>query len=75
VINYKKGDIKRIIMANDTLCIIAFLVHSILFAVALFFAFVNPSLLNNQNYMEILYVLLSTLLIHGGYHLGKNSRG
>jgi len=61
-------------MADSTLCIIAFLVHSVLFAVALFFAFVNPSLLNNQNYMEILYILLSSLLIHGGYHLGRNSR-
>jgi len=61
-------------MANCKLDIIAFLVHSILFAVALFFVFVNPSLLDNQNYMNILYILLSTLLIHGGYHLGRNSR-
>jgi len=74
MIKYKKGNIKGIIMANSTLCIIAFLVHSVLFAIALFFAFVNPSLLNNQNYMEILFILLSTLLVHGGYHMGKNSR-
>jgi len=74
MIKYKIRNIKGVIMANNTLCIIAFLVHSILFAVALFFAFVNPSLLNNQNYMNILYVLLSTLLIHGGYHLGRNGR-
>jgi len=74
VINYKKGNIKEIIMANSTLCIIAFLVHSVLFAVALFFAFINPSLLKCENYMYILYVLLSTLLVHSGYHLGRNSR-
>jgi uncharacterized membrane protein len=61
-------------MTDGTICIIAFLVHSVLFAVALFFIFVNPSLLDNQNYMNIVYILLSTLLIHGGYHLGKNSK-
>ncbi len=61
-------------MANCTLCITAFLVHSVLFAIALFFVFVNPSLLKCENYMYILYVLLSTLLVHGGYHMGRNSR-
>ncbi len=60
-------------MANETLTIIAFLVHSVLFAVFLFLAVVNPELFKCQNYMNILYILLSTLLIHGGYNLGKKS--
>lgn len=60
-------------MNNETLSIIAFLVHSVLFAVFLFLAVVNPELLKCPNYMNIIYILLSTLLIHGGYNLGKKS--
>jgi len=60
-------------MSDQTLNIIAFLVHSVLFAVFLFLAVVNPELFKCQNFMNILYILLSTLLIHGGYNLGKKS--
>ena len=60
-------------MTDQTFNIIAFLIHSILFAVFLFLAVVNPELFKCQNYMNILYILLSTLLIHGGYQLGKKS--
>jgi len=63
-------------MADQTLTIIAFLIHSVLFAIFLFLAVINPQLFKCQNYMNILYILLSTLLIHGGYHLGnqRNSK-
>jgi hypothetical protein len=60
-------------MTNETLTIIAFLIHSVLFAVFLFLAVINPELFKCQNYMNILYILLSTLLIHSGYNLGKKS--
>jgi len=60
-------------MADQTFNIIAFLIHSVLFAVFLFLAVINPELFKCQNYMNILYILLSTLLIHGGYQLGKKS--
>jgi len=59
--------------SNNTFNIIVFIVHATIFALALLFVFINPQLLNNQNYVDILFTLLSTLLIHGGYHIGRNS--
>ena len=56
---------------DETFDIIAFMIHAILFIIMVFFAFVNTSLLENQTYTDMLYILLSTLLIHGGYSLGK----
>jgi len=58
-------------MTDETFSIIAFTIHSILFVLMLVFISVNPSFLNNSTYVNILYILLSTLLIHGGYQLGK----
>jgi len=59
--------------SNNTFNIIVFITHATIFALALLFVFINPQLLNNQNYVDILFTLLSTLLIHGGYHIGRNS--
>jgi hypothetical protein len=59
--------------SNNTFNIIVFIAHTIIFALALLFVFINPQLLNNQNYVDILFTLLSTLLIHGGYHIGRSS--
>jgi len=59
--------------SNNTFNTIVFIVHATIFALALLFVFINPQLLNNQNYVDILFTLLSTLLIHGGYHIGRNS--
>ena len=61
-------------MTGETITIIAFTIHSVLFALMLLFVFANPSLLNNSTYVNIMYILLSTLLIHGGYHLGRNNK-
>lgn len=60
-------------MTSETLNIIAFTIHSVLFALMLLFILVNPSFLNNSTYVNIMYILLSTLLLHGGYHLGRNN--
>ena len=58
---------------SETLSIIAFLVHAVLFAVALLFAFADPALLHCNTYVDILFVLLSSLLIHSGYQAGKSN--
>ena len=61
-------------MTDETITIIAFTIHSILFALMLLFVLINPSLLDNSTYVNIMYILLSTLLVHGGYHLGRNNK-
>ena len=49
-------------MTDETVTIIAFTLHSILFALILLFVFANPKLLDNSTYTNIMYVLLSTFL-------------
>ncbi|AFV51257.1 hypothetical protein D878_gp30 [Sulfolobales Mexican rudivirus 1] len=59
--------------ANDEFSVIAFLVHAVIFVVMLIGALANPSLFDNQNYLNILYLVLGTLVAHGGYQAGKVS--
>jgi hypothetical protein len=54
--------------------VIAFLVHSIIFIVMIVFAIGEPTLLSNQDYVNILYIILGTLILHGGFMAGKTSR-
>ena len=56
----------------STMQIIAFLVHAVLFAYALLLAVAYPNLLDNQTYTYILYTLLASLLLHGGYTVGSS---
>jgi hypothetical protein len=59
--------------SNSIMDVIAFLVHSVIFVLLVTYAVANPSLFQNQNYVQMLYILLSTLILHGGYTVGKNS--
>ncbi len=59
--------------SDNTFSIIAFLIHAVIFVVMLIIALANPSLFNNQNYLDMLYIVLSTLILHGGYVAGKAS--
>ncbi len=57
--------------SNSTFSIIAFLVHAVIFIVMLIIALANPALFDNQNYLNILYLVLGTLIAHGGYQAGR----
>jgi hypothetical protein len=59
--------------SNSPMDIIAFLVHAVIFILLITYAVANPSLFQNQNYIDILYILLSTLILHGGYAIGRKS--
>jgi hypothetical protein len=52
--------------------IIAFLVHAIIFILMIVLASANPALLQNSNYVDMLYIVLGTLVAHGGYAVGKS---
>ncbi len=58
----------------NTMSIIAFLVHSVIFVVMIILAVMNTSLLSNDNYVNMLYIILGTLVLHGGYAVGKSSK-
>ncbi len=56
----------------STMSIIAFLVHAIIFILMIVLASANPALLQNSNYVDMLYIVLGTLVAHGGYAVGKS---
>ncbi len=57
----------------STMSIIAFLIHSVIFILMIILAVANPFLLQNSNYINMLYIILGTLILHGGYAVGKSS--
>ncbi len=59
---------------GSTMSIIAFLIHSVIFIVMIILAVMNTSLLSNSNYVNMLYIVLGTLVLHGGYAVGKTSK-
>ncbi len=57
----------------STTSLVVFLVHAVIFVVMVILAVANPSLFQNENYINMLYIILGTLVVHGGYSLGKSS--
>jgi hypothetical protein len=59
---------------GSVMSIIAFLIHSVIFIIMIILAVMNTSLLSNSNYVNMLYIVLGTLVLHGGYAVGKTSK-
>jgi hypothetical protein len=58
----------------STTSLVVFLVHAVIFVVMVILAVANPSLLQNEDYINMLYIVLGTLVTHGGYTLGKSEK-
>ena len=50
---------------------LVFVIHSLLFLAVLLVMVEDQYLLSNEQFVNILYILLSTLLVHGGYIAGN----
>ncbi len=54
--------------------VVAFVIHSLIFILMVTFYVMDSTLLYNQNYVDMMYIVLGTLAIHGGILAGKVSQ-
>ncbi len=59
---------------NEKTSIVAFVIHSLIFVLMITFYVMDSSLAYNQNYVDMMYIVLGTLATHGGLVAGKASQ-
>jgi uncharacterized membrane protein YccC len=60
-------------MSEGDFSIITFTIHSIIFVLLMLGIFLNNNLLYSNTYVNIVYIILGTLIVHGGFLASKKS--
>jgi uncharacterized membrane protein YccC len=60
-------------MSEGDFSIITFTIHSIIFVLLMLGIFLNNNLLYSNTYVNIVYIILGTLIVHGGFLASKKA--